>query len=306
MPMEKGMEHLIINMDDLSKGELFYRAMMKVLTSISQGKLRFFAPSTSGHHASVKPANFFYPPESHDTIEIAFCLKNRVNFYINNTKVTLSSGPVNVLLPGDVHAERFYKSSLGYQVFWILILPEYVGFLITCYEPNRGYFLLGRRVNLLLESRQTLLALGRRQLLHDDPLMQIQFHFKLMEILLASLPLIRQVPDHQARHFPFSSYLLEQLKHHLDSHFCEEISLASLKGLFHYSPSYLNMLFRKKHGLPILKYILHKRVDFAERMLKTTDQEIKQISFQAGFRDPLYFSRIFRQIKGRPPSDYRK
>jgi AraC-like DNA-binding protein len=229
-----------------------------------------------------------------------------INFYVNGGRYSLKHGTTHVLLPGDIHAERFYKASVGYQVFWIHIVQEYVGFQVSCYEPNRGYYLLGKQICLTLESRQELLSIGHCPQFHDDPLTQVRFHSKLMEILLESLPLIRQVPDQQSKHIPYTGYLVEQIKHHLDSHFREDITLPELGRIFHYSPSYLSILFRKKYGLPILQYILHKRIDLAERLLQTTDLEIKQVSFQAGFNDPLYFSRIFRQIKKRSPSEDRK
>jgi len=300
------MEYAITNMDDSSKGELFYRSLVDILDSLSQGKLVFFPPVGSGHASALKPVNFFYPPESHDVIEMTFCLKNRVHFYVNGFRHTFRSGSLNVFLPGDVHTERFYRANLGYRVFWVQVMSEYLGFQITCFEPNRGYSLLGKQMSLNLESRESLLALGTKPELRSDKLAQMRFQCKLMDVLLESLPLIRRIPDQQKAHIPFSCYLVEQLKHYLDSHFHETLSLPKLAGIFHYSPSHLNMLFRKRFGVPILKYILHRRIDLAERLLQTTDQEIKRISFLAGFRDPLYFSRVFRRIKGRAPSEYRQ
>ena len=298
------MEYTTINMDDSSKGDLFYRSLKEVLISVSRGGLTFFAPPGSDKLPPIQPLDLFYPPESHDIIEMAFCMKNRVNLYINGTKYTVKSGPINVLLPGDIHAERFYRPTMGYQTFWIQIIPENIGFQISCYSPNRGYFLLGKRTDLKLESREALLTLGHHQQLHHDRLKQIQIQCKLMEILFEALPLIRQIPDHQNVHISSSSYLLDQLKHHLDSHFQEEISLPDLGRIFHYSPSHLNMLFRKKFGLPIVKYILRKRIDLARHFLKNADIEIKQVAFRTGFNDPLYFSRVFRRIMGISPLDY--
>ena len=191
-------------------------------------------------------------------------------------------------------------------MFWIQILPDFLGYQISCYEPKRGYYLLGKRMALMLESREVLLSLGRNHQLHIDRVLQIQFQSKLMEVMLESLPLIRQAPDHGVTHIPYSAYLLEQVKHHLDSHYRQPLSLPELGKIFHYSPSHLNMLFRKQYHMPILKYILYKRIDLAEKMLQTTSLEVKQVAYQTGFNDPLYFSRMFRKIKGRSPSEYRK
>ena len=43
----------------------------------------------------------------------------------------------------------------------------------------------------------------------------------------------------------------------------------------------------------------------AARLLRFTDRTVGEIAFQAGFRDPLYFSRAFKRHDGRSPQAYR-
>ena len=42
----------------------------------------------------------------------------------------------------------------------------------------------------------------------------------------------------------------------------------------------------------------------AMELLKTTNTAVEEIAAAVGFNDPLYFSRVFREVKGVPPSAY--
>jgi AraC-like DNA-binding protein len=304
--MEEDMEKANVHMENLSKGELLYRSLREVLISISRGGMRFYAPKCTRHKHPLKPVNIFFPAESHDWIEMMFCLKNRCSLYVNGQRHAVKPGTFNVLLPGDIHAERFYKTNVRYQAMWVLVTPKKFGFVISCYEPKRGYSVLSEHFLVELDANQELLAIGLRPSLRSDELEQVEFQSKLLELLLECLPTLRQIQNEKAEYIPLASYLLNQVKHYLDSHYQQAIYLSELGNIFHYSPSHLNLLFRKKYGATILQYILQKRIDLAENLLQTTDLEIKQVSYQVGFNDPLHFSKYFRQLKGKAPSEYRK
>ena len=55
-----------------------------------------------------------------------------------------------------------------------------------------------------------------------------------------------------------------------------------------------------------IQYLLTIRVNNAASLLETTDYSMAEISAIVGYEDPLYFSRLFRKLKGMSPSDYRK
>lgn len=71
------------------------------------------------------------------------------------------------------------------------------------------------------------------------------------------------------------------------------------------SPDYLSLMFKKKYGVPLQRYILTRRIDKARLLLETTSMSIKEIGAQVGFPDPQYFNKRFRLIVGRSPSEYR-
>jgi len=55
-----------------------------------------------------------------------------------------------------------------------------------------------------------------------------------------------------------------------------------------------------------MQYLLTIRVNNAASLLETTDYSMAEISAIVGYEDPLYFSRVFRKIKGMSPTEYRK
>ena len=55
-----------------------------------------------------------------------------------------------------------------------------------------------------------------------------------------------------------------------------------------------------------MQYLLTIRVNNAASLLETTNYGLAEIATIVGYEDPLYFSRLFRKIKGVSPRGYRK
>jgi AraC-like DNA-binding protein len=70
--------------------------------------------------------------------------------------------------------------------------------------------------------------------------------------------------------------------------------------------STLRRRFRKATGVPPHEFVLQARVNEARRLLGETDQPIKHVAAQLGYRDVYFFSRQFRRFAGVPPAMYRK
>lgn len=71
------------------------------------------------------------------------------------------------------------------------------------------------------------------------------------------------------------------------------------------SRSSLNRKMKSIVGVTPADFIREARVKRACALLKSTDTTVSDIAYQCGFTDPKYFSRVFRQSTGMPPSDYR-
>jgi AraC-like DNA-binding protein len=72
------------------------------------------------------------------------------------------------------------------------------------------------------------------------------------------------------------------------------------------SRSWLNELVRKETGRNLTDHLQRRLVLESKRLLAHSDLNISEIAYQLGFGDPSYFTRLFRQIDGTSPSEFRE
>ena len=80
-------------------------------------------------------------------------------------------------------------------------------------------------------------------------------------------------------------------------------SLAEIAGV---SKDHLIRLFKKECGMTPIKYINLKKIERAQLLLATERIAIKEVGYMLGFGDIGYFDRIFKQITGMSPTQFRQ
>jgi AraC-like DNA-binding protein len=69
--------------------------------------------------------------------------------------------------------------------------------------------------------------------------------------------------------------------------------------------NYLSTLFKREMGLPISEYILSKKIESAENILKFTDIPYAEIASILAFSSRSHFIRTFKKYMGLTPREYR-
>jgi transcriptional regulator GlxA family with amidase domain len=70
--------------------------------------------------------------------------------------------------------------------------------------------------------------------------------------------------------------------------------------------THFERLFMKAYGMTPLKFIKNMRIEHAKDLLRGAFYNISEIAYMSGFGDLYYFSKVFKNETGMPPSDYRK
>ena len=72
------------------------------------------------------------------------------------------------------------------------------------------------------------------------------------------------------------------------------------------SVSHFSERFRDQVGQSPMSHFTQLRIRQASRLLDLTDKPVKAIAVETGYRDPYYFSRVFKKTMGKSPEQYRK
>ncbi len=84
-----------------------------------------------------------------------------------------------------------------------------------------------------------------------------------------------------------------------------ELSLSIISGELNKNSSFLSNQFKKETGKTITKYIQESRIERAMQLLISTELSIQEISETVGIHDLSWFSKLFKNIVGVSPSQYR-
>jgi AraC-like DNA-binding protein len=96
-----------------------------------------------------------------------------------------------------------------------------------------------------------------------------------------------------------------QIKRHIDEHFADpDLSLELLAHELNYNAKYISTLFKRRMQVGVAEYINILRVQQACTLMAEGITSVKDLSFLCGFRDPLYFSKVFKMRMGISPSGH--
>ena len=98
---------------------------------------------------------------------------------------------------------------------------------------------------------------------------------------------------------------INTLKEYLDTHYQEKITLDMLADKYLMSKYTLSRSFKEQVGTSIINYLLVVRITHAKQMLRFTDKTVEEIGNSCGITPLYYFSRMFKQIEGVSPLEYR-
>ena len=90
------------------------------------------------------------------------------------------------------------------------------------------------------------------------------------------------------------------------SNFSEDsLSLNSVAGAIGVSGNYFSSVFSQEMQMTFIEYVTKKRMEKAKKLLRQTDKHSGEIAAEVGYKDPHYFSFVFKKTVGCTPREYR-
>ena len=153
-------------------------------------------------------------------------------------------------------------------------------------------------------------AMGATQEEYSDKLQnsKMDMHIKpeevedyFIDMLQAAMVLRDKESDDQG------SKALKRALEYIDHNYTNEnISLNEVASQVKVSANHLSATFSQAMGKTFVEYLTAKRMEKAKKLLKTTDKSSGEIAQEVGYKDPHYFSFVFKKTQGQSPREYRR
>jgi two-component system response regulator YesN len=92
----------------------------------------------------------------------------------------------------------------------------------------------------------------------------------------------------------------------MEQHFHRDLTLADIATAVAISPGYLTKLFKERRNQTVMDCLERIRIGEALKLLKETNQSIKEIAIKVGYHDPNYFSKVFKKVTHASPTEIRR
>ena len=92
---------------------------------------------------------------------------------------------------------------------------------------------------------------------------------------------------------------------YVSDNYMDDMTLDSLAAYAGFSRYTLSRMFRQHTGATFTQYLNRRRVTMAEELLSSSRMPVTQVALQCGFNSIATFNRVFREVRGCTPTQYR-
>ena len=92
---------------------------------------------------------------------------------------------------------------------------------------------------------------------------------------------------------------------YINEHCTEDVTVDELASIAGFSKFHFARLFKQFTNVSYYDYLTRKRIEHAEALLITPDISITEVAMQSGFNSLSTFNRVFKNVKGCTPSEYK-
>ncbi|MGB1288226.1 MAG: helix-turn-helix domain-containing protein [Aggregatilineales bacterium] len=140
--------------------------------------------------------------------------------------------------------------------------------------------------------------------LQQDEAGKVQMLRHLLSMLLILLERARQNLPQEYRASHNTMYIYQEFVALLETEFRQQHSVTYYARSMHLTPRQLSEIVKKSAGKSAKTLIQERIILEAKRLLRYSNASVKEIAYQLGFKDPSYFSKVFKQVEGESPSRY--
>jgi len=256
-------------------------------------------------------------PNYHDHLEIAYIYKGGGTFAIGGREYGAEEGDLFLINNGVFHLLEG-KPSRSLKVVTLYFLEDLFcrygssgtdfEYLLLFHPPAKG---LRPKVSLDQPTRRRVLLILEE--IADELKGKQRFHRLAVKNCLCQLLLIlnraagiERTPTDPPQVRMRDVNRLKPAFDFIHQRYCNKLGLGEISAASNMSVSHLCRYFKKVTGQTITEYIKRFRVDRAKELLIADEKSITWIAQEVGFESHSYFDRIFREVTGITPQEFRR
>ncbi len=103
-----------------------------------------------------------------------------------------------------------------------------------------------------------------------------------------------------------SNAMLKKVLEYIEERYTDEnFSLNDAANAANVSPNYFSAVFSQEMNMTFIEFVTKKRMDRAKKLLRQSKMSTADVAAEVGYKDPHYFSFVFKKTQGCTPREYR-
>ena len=250
-----------------------------------------------------------YPPHWHNSIEIIMPLENIYTADSGNRQIVLREQDIIFIWPACIHA--LYAPAQGRRI----IFQADISVLSQIKQMATLHSLLTPLTVVTPENHPDTHAIMRDTLLEIAKDYEKDALFTDLTIyskVLTLFSLLAQNTSEQAMQFNVTAGKQQEYSEkfmyiceYITEHCTEDLCLDDVAALAGFSKYHFSRLFKQFTNVSFYKFLNQKRIALAEKQLSDFNNSITDVAVNSGFSSISSFIRMFKQIKGCTPTEFR-
>ncbi|MFS0726383.1 AraC family ligand binding domain-containing protein [Paenibacillus sp. 1P07SE] len=248
-----------------------------------------FFPRARHHHRER--------PHGCDTCILIYCAHGEGHVSMNGDHHKLTEGTL-LVIPSDTPHAYWTETDRPWTIYWFHFKGEQADAYAALLHAGEG------PLTLHVQDSEKFIRLFHQCFdLLSDSAYSTSHQILAMQTAAYALSLLGLISERE--HEDRKKQTIETAIHLMNMKLEESLTLDEIAQYTRISKPHLNFLFKTTVGFAPIDYYLRLKMQRASQLLDLTTLSVKQICHSLGFKDPYYFSRLFRKIIGLSPTDYR-
>lgn len=258
-----------------------------------------------------------FPMHKHDYIELNYVYSGTLKQTIGNQQITLEKGEMLFLNQHIEHA--LDKCSEEDVVINFIIHPQFFDYILQELEKEEQGETISRFLFQSLFDQHTsgsylyfkvsdeqpiqkLMEQMIEEMMNKTVFSEIKMKFT-MGLLLVEL--MKSIHLLESKEINYDYKLMNNVMHYINYHY-QDASLSEIAEKSNIKAYNLSKLIKTNLGRTFKEIVQEKRINEAKKLLRFEEKSVEEIAQSVGYDNTSYFYRLFKQLTGSTPNEYRK